>query len=73
MVGLTGENFTDKILAKCRKGNEYFDETGQRTSPRHVSLFNLFSHVRNVVAQATNPDGTRARNDESWPIGRRRS
>ena len=28
IVGLTGENFTEKMLAKCRKRDEYFDETG---------------------------------------------
>jgi len=28
MMGLMGENFTDRILATCRNRNEYFDETG---------------------------------------------
>jgi len=28
MVGLIGENFTEKILATCRKRDEYFNETG---------------------------------------------
>jgi hypothetical protein len=42
MVELTGEIFSDKILAKSRKRDEYFDESGWCTFPRDVALFNIF-------------------------------
>jgi len=32
MMELTGEKFSDKMLAKCRKRDEYFDETGLSSS-----------------------------------------
>ena len=31
MMELTGEYFSRKVLKKCRKRDEYFDETGQNT------------------------------------------
>jgi serine/threonine-protein kinase SRPK3 len=42
MAELTGENFSDKLLAKSRKRDEYFDESGWCTLPRDVALFNYF-------------------------------
>jgi serine/threonine-protein kinase SRPK3 len=40
MVELTGENFSDKMLAKSWKRNEYFDESGWYTFPHDITLFN---------------------------------
>jgi serine/threonine-protein kinase SRPK3 len=40
MAELTGENFSDNILAKSRKRDEYFDESGRCNFPHDVALFN---------------------------------
>jgi hypothetical protein len=40
MAELTGENFSDKILAKSRKRDDYFNESGWCTFPHDVALFN---------------------------------
>jgi hypothetical protein len=52
MAELTGDDFSDKILTKSRKRDEYFDQTGWCIFPFDVSLFDitLFAHLREVTA-----------------------